>query len=138
MGQSRNENILENMLGAHNELGKPQSRIEQLLMWLLEQGGGGGEELIILNSEAQTEIPSNGRTLKVLEFPNMPEGYEIKAVRNISVQQGTNGSSEGFKRVIVQCFSTTGGGVKVQIPLINLNDASEKVKLIVNVLAGKS
>lgn len=37
MGQSRNENILENMLGAHNPLGEPQSREEDLLMQLLEK-----------------------------------------------------------------------------------------------------
>jgi hypothetical protein len=42
MGQSRNENILENMLGAQNPLGDPQSREEALLMQILEQGGGGG------------------------------------------------------------------------------------------------
>ena len=40
--QSRNEAILQNMLGADNELGEPQSRIEELLMEILEQGGGGG------------------------------------------------------------------------------------------------
>lgn len=33
---SRNEAILQNMLGAENELGEPQSRIEELLMRLLE------------------------------------------------------------------------------------------------------
>lgn len=35
MGQSRNENILENMLGASNPLGEPRSREEALLMQLL-------------------------------------------------------------------------------------------------------
>lgn len=48
MGKSRNEDILENMLGAHNELGEPKSRIEALLMQLLEQGGGG---TIVIDSE---------------------------------------------------------------------------------------
>ena len=38
---SRNEAIVQNMLGAQNELGEPQSRMEALLMQLLEQGGGG-------------------------------------------------------------------------------------------------
>ena len=45
MGQSRNENILENMLGAQNELGEPQSRIEDLLMQILDQGIGSKGEL---------------------------------------------------------------------------------------------
>lgn len=40
--QSRNEAILQNILGANNVLGAPQSRIEALLMQILEQGGGGG------------------------------------------------------------------------------------------------
>lgn len=38
--QSRNEAILQNILGAENELGEPQSRIEELLQEILEQGGG--------------------------------------------------------------------------------------------------
>lgn len=37
MGQSRTENILENMLGASNPLGTPQSREEALLMQLLDK-----------------------------------------------------------------------------------------------------
>ena len=40
MGQSRLEDILENMLGAHIELEPPQSRIEALLTQLLETGMG--------------------------------------------------------------------------------------------------
>lgn len=40
--QSRNEAILQNILGAENELEEPQSRIEDLLQQILEQGGTGG------------------------------------------------------------------------------------------------
>lgn len=40
--QSREEAILQNMLGAQNPLGDPQSREEALLMQVLEQGLGGG------------------------------------------------------------------------------------------------
>ncbi len=40
MGQSRNENILENMLGAENELAEPQSRVEELLIDIYNQGAG--------------------------------------------------------------------------------------------------
>lgn len=35
--QSRNEAILQNILGEHNELSEPQSRIEILLLALLEK-----------------------------------------------------------------------------------------------------
>ena len=38
--QSRNEAILQNMLGANNTLPEPQSRIEELLQEILAQGGG--------------------------------------------------------------------------------------------------
>ena len=38
--QSRNEAILQNMLGADNELLPPESRIETLLQMILEQGSG--------------------------------------------------------------------------------------------------
>lgn len=41
MGQSRTENILENMLGASNPITEPQSREEALLKQILESGGGG-------------------------------------------------------------------------------------------------
>ena len=42
MGQSRTENILENILGGSNPLPAAQSREEALLKQILEQGGGGG------------------------------------------------------------------------------------------------
>lgn len=41
--QSRVEAILQNMLGAENVLEPPQSRVEELLLLLLEQGSTGGE-----------------------------------------------------------------------------------------------
>lgn len=40
--QSRNEAVLQNMLGANNVLVPPESRIEDLLIQILNQGGGGG------------------------------------------------------------------------------------------------
>ena len=42
--ESRNEAILQNILGADNELQAPQSRIETLLLQLLQALGGGGDE----------------------------------------------------------------------------------------------
>ena len=42
--QSRNEAILQNMLGADNDLLPPQSRIETLLQELLAKLGGSGDE----------------------------------------------------------------------------------------------
>ena len=40
--QSREEAILQNMLGANNVLERPQSRVEALLQEILNSGGGGG------------------------------------------------------------------------------------------------
>ena len=54
--ESRNEAILQNMLGANNELGEPQSRIEELLMQLLEQGSGGSEKIEIPDSIADVVL----------------------------------------------------------------------------------
>lgn len=53
--QSRNEAILQNMLGANNELLPPESRIEVLLQLLLEEWknldpSGGGNSPISLSS----------------------------------------------------------------------------------------
>lgn len=42
--ESRNEAILQNMLGEDNELLAPQSRIEVLLLALLQKLGGSGNE----------------------------------------------------------------------------------------------
>ncbi|MBP5597829.1 MAG: hypothetical protein J6Y02_20845 [Pseudobutyrivibrio sp.] len=64
MGQSRNENILENMLGAHNPLGEPQSREEALLMQILEQGGGGGSSTLAGLTDVSVTSPSNEQILK--------------------------------------------------------------------------
>lgn len=41
--ESRNEAILQNILGAENNLVPPQSRIETLLQLLLKELGGGGD-----------------------------------------------------------------------------------------------
>lgn len=42
--QSRNEAIIQNILGANNKLSAPQSRIENLLFEILAKLGGGGDE----------------------------------------------------------------------------------------------
>lgn len=56
--ESRNEAILQNMLGADNEIGEPESRIEALLQDLLAKlGGGSGDPQVdykILNKQTIT------------------------------------------------------------------------------------
>ncbi len=67
--QSRNESILQNMLGAANELGLPESRIEALLMELLEQQ----KKLFNLPEEAGTYV------LKVTVVEDVPT-YEWSTI----------------------------------------------------------
>lgn len=60
--QSRNEAILQNMLGADNVLEPPQSRVEALLQEILESGGGGTTDYEHLNNLPQingTELKGN-------------------------------------------------------------------------------
>ena len=52
--QSRNEAILQNILGADNELLEPQSRIEILLQALLEELQGGSSEVVVDNALSNT------------------------------------------------------------------------------------
>ena len=84
MGQSRNENILENILGAQNPLGEPQSREEALLMQLLDKlsvtvlkwlgvtttelEDGGTTNPIIINSEEVTAVAGDVVTYSDTEF----------------------------------------------------------------------
>lgn len=52
--ESRNEAILQNILGADNELVPPQSRIEVLLQLLLEELEGGSSEVVVDNALSST------------------------------------------------------------------------------------
>ena len=52
--QSRNEAILQNILGADNELLPPESRIETLLQLLLEELKGGSSEVVVDNALSKT------------------------------------------------------------------------------------
>ena len=65
MGQSRNENILENMLGASNPLGEPQSREEALLMQLLDKISV-LDKAIIWQGVTTTEITDGSSTNPVI------------------------------------------------------------------------
>lgn len=53
--QSRNEAILQNILGADNELVEPQSRIEVLLQAILEQGALNTKNFTLIETVEVTE-----------------------------------------------------------------------------------
>lgn len=65
MGQSRNEDILENMLGASNPLGEPRSREEALLMQLLDKISV-IDKAIIWQGVTTTEITDGSSTNPVV------------------------------------------------------------------------
>lgn len=68
--ESRAEAILQNILGADNDLGAPQSRIEVLLMMLLEefQGGGSGGAIVVdtdLSTTSKNPVENKVITAKI-------------------------------------------------------------------------
>lgn len=86
--QSRTEAILQNMLGANNVLEPPQSREEYLLQQILEQGGGSGADITLetlnVTQNGTTNAPSGTAYNKVVA--NVPNSYaagdEGKVVSN--------------------------------------------------------
>ena len=92
--QSRNEAILQDMLGADNELLPPESRIEVLLQMLLEEwknldpGGGGGESTIAWKPTVSAEgIISWTRTSST----TTPESQDIKGPQGETGATGPQG-----------------------------------------------
>lgn len=65
--QSRMEAILGNMLGQQNPIGEPQSRVEDLLIQILEQGGG-SETLDKLIEGSEVDIVSNASQIRPYAF----------------------------------------------------------------------
>ena len=88
MGQSRTEDILENMLGASNPLPEPQSREESLLQQILEAGGGGGATALSGLSDVDLSSPSDGQVLK---YNNTSQKWE-----NADESGGGGGSSHSY------------------------------------------
>lgn len=87
--QSRNEAILQNILGASNELEAPQSRIESLLLQLLtmiSSGVGGYYEPSVSDEGVLSWTPSEERMPAV-----QPANIKGPAGTN-----GTNGAAAGF------------------------------------------
>lgn len=65
--QSRNEAILQNCLGADNDLGEPQSRIEELLMELLDALSGGTGSAFVINFSLSHGVYSADKTFAEVE-----------------------------------------------------------------------
>ena len=74
--QSRVEAILQNMLGANNELQPPQTRVEELLLDILENGGGGGDKAVKWVGVTTTPLEDGATT-----NPITVEGKSVTVVR---------------------------------------------------------
>lgn len=81
--QSRNESILQNMLGANNVLVPPESRIENLLIQILNQGGGGDNVFIATyGTTASGDIAAAINTRKIIivaKGANVPSEIAVAA-----------------------------------------------------------
>ena len=112
MGLSRNENILENILGANNELGEPQSRIEALLMELLEaiQGGQLGPALYlkaVAIADGKTTFTDQDGNTTVLNLGNgSGNSIKVAGAGQTTTSYGVNLSVSG--QVTGQYGSTFG------------------------------
>lgn len=85
---SANEAILQNILGANNELREPESRIEALLLQILENGGTGGNPNIVETITGTLDDPFGDYTIAEL--------VEAISSNNATVKMAVSmGSSEG-------------------------------------------
>lgn len=82
-------------------------------------------------------LNANDRINQQPEIPNFPSGYEIVAYKQISCLKATNATDDAWKKVIIQSFSTTGGGIKPNISLYNFGDTEAVVKLSISALCKK-
>lgn len=133
MAKSRIEAILENILGGKNMLEQPQSRMEELLIALLEKLIKPTRIYRSATVDKKT-IPAHGRVMLELSF-DIPEGYEIVSFRGINIQKGTGASGDEWKMVVKQFEQTSGGGLKAQVPVVNTGDTDAIIKMQVVVAA---
>lgn len=128
MGQSRTENILENMLGASNPIPEPQSREEALLKQILESGGGGSHTYSSEEQEVGKWIDGSTIYEKTLHFTDVT----IQAGNNVSFPMANYISN--MKQVISfnGCCSTYDGynTTYVVLPYEGMWDGTEWSLLI--------
>lgn len=97
--KSRNEAILQNMLGAENELEEPQSRIEYLLQEILEQGGTGE----VTSAAVATAIGSMSSAQK----QSTRESLDVSAIPTVETVSGATPSIEAAANTIYECGELT-------------------------------
>ena len=82
--QSRNERILMNMLGATYDLDDPQSRIEYLLIEILNNGGGGGSgDVSGVKGALENAFRKGNVTLALQNLATVDNGIYFDQLTNI-------------------------------------------------------
>lgn len=76
--KSRNEAILQNMLGANNVLPPPKGRVEELLLQILQQGGtGGGVTPEQIEAAVEAYLDENPIGIEPFEIPISDSGGAV-------------------------------------------------------------
>lgn len=111
---SRNEAILQNMLGANNPLEPPGSRIEDLLQQLLEEGGGSGLPPVTSSDNGKVLGVENGAWGKI------PGVYVVNG--SITSQTGGIWTSDYSFEALTAAF-LSGKTIQVQITGVGVCNA---------------
>lgn len=106
---SRNEAILQNMLGANNPLEPPSSRIEDLLQQLLEEGSGSGLPDVTAADNGKVLGVENGAWAKT------PGVYFVQG--RITSETGGTWSSDYTFEELTQAFQS---GKTVQVGIVGV------------------
>ena len=99
---------------------------------------------LVTAAEEEISIPVGGRVNKQPVFVSLPDGYEVYAYRQISIERATSlvGNNtdpkyDTWMKVFIQSFSTTGGGTKANISMVNSGTTDALVRLKITALAMK-
>lgn len=96
--QSRNEAILQNMLGANNALEPPQSRVEDLLQQILDSGGSGGEgNAVKYTAQSLTDLQKNQARTNIA----------AAAVPTVEIISGTSATIDAEVNTTYKCGELT-------------------------------
>ena len=70
---------------------------------------------------------------------NLPDGWEVKALRSYSVSKssGTPADNVSWKQVSFNMIGTTGGGLKTNLGILNNSNEPALVKVVIDYCCGK-
>ena len=99
---------------------------------------------LVMATVDEVSIPAGGRVNKQPEFDAIPDGYEVYAYRQISIERATslvgdntNPKYDTWMNVSIQTFSTAGSGTKANISMVNSGTTDALIKLKTRALVMK-